>query len=153
MSTTRFATGKEFTWQGDLYIVKRLLSGHQVRIENVVTGQMRIVAFQELVEALVTRQLTFLANGKPEPTGRCIDLSDYPNHLRAIAEYRLAVIKPLLTLGQTTIGKEIVLARIQAVKAEQRKGNNAPTAVERRLHLPLVTRLCTRGKGHSCACA
>jgi hypothetical protein len=124
MSTTRFSTGKEFTWQGDLYAVKRLLPGHQVRIENAVTGQLRIVAFQELVEALVARQLAFLDNGEPvtRPAGGCIDLSDYPNHLRTIAEYRLAVIKPLLALGQTTIGKEAVLARIQAVKAEQEKG-------------------------------
>ena len=122
MSTTRFSTSKEFTWQGDLYTVKRLLPGHQVRIENVVTGQLRVVTFQELVEALVARQLAFLDNGEPVtgPAGGCIDLSDYPNHLRAIAEYRLAVIKPLLTLRQ--IGKEAVLARIQMVKAEQEKG-------------------------------
>jgi putative transposase len=124
MSTIRFSTGKEFTWQGDLYTVKRLLPGHQVRIENVVTGQLRVVAFQELVEALVARQLTFLDNGEPVagPAGKCIDLSDYPNHLRAIAEYRLAVIKPLLALGQTTIGKETVLARVEMVKAEQERG-------------------------------
>lgn len=124
MSTTRFSTGKTFTWQGDPYTVKRLLPGHQLRIENAATGQGRVVAFQELVEALVAGQLAFLDDGEPAagPAGRCVDLSDYPAHLRAIAEYRLAVIKPLLALGQTAIGKEAVLARIQTVKAEQAKG-------------------------------
>ena len=122
MSTTRFATGKEFTWQGDLYTVKRLLPGLQLHIENAITGQVRTASFQELVEALVARQLLFPDNGNQAAgaTGGCIDLSDYPNHLRAIAEYRLAVIKPLLTLRQ--IGKEAVLARIQTVRAEQEKG-------------------------------
>ncbi len=126
MSTTRFSTGKEFTWQGDLYTVKRLLSGHQVRIEKAVTGQLRLVAFQELVEALVAGQLAFLDDGETvaRPAGRCIGLSDYPHHLQKIAEYRLAVIKPLLALGQ--IGKEAVLARIQTVKVEQERGTMPP---------------------------
>lgn len=128
MSTTRFSTGKTFTWHGDPYTVTRLLLGHQLRIENAVTGQGRVVAFQELVEALVAGQLAFLDEGEPAagPASKCIGLSDYPAHLRAIAEYRLAVIKPLLALGQTTIGKEAVLARLQAVKAEQASGVMPP---------------------------
>lgn len=123
MSTTRFSTGKEFTWQGSLYIVKRLLPGHQLHIENLITGQVRLVSFQELVEALVARELAFMENGNaaPGPVGRCVDLSDYPRHLQIIAHYRLAVIKPLLSF-QTRIGKETVLARIQEVKAEQERG-------------------------------
>lgn len=124
MSTTRFSTGKTFTWRSDPYTVKRLLPGHQLRIENAVTGQGSVVAFQELVEALVAGQLVFLDEDQPAagPAGKCIAFSDYPTHLRAIAEYRLAVVKPLLALGQTTIGKGAVLARLQTVKAEQTSG-------------------------------
>ena len=124
MSTTRFSTGKTFTWQDDTYTVKRLLPGRQLRIENAVTGQGRMVAFQVLVEALVAGQLAFLDESEPVagPAGRCVDLSDYPAHLQAIAQYRLAVIKPLLALEQTTIGKEAVLARVQTVKVEQASG-------------------------------
>ncbi|KAA3662709.1 MAG: hypothetical protein DWQ04_12665 [Chloroflexi bacterium] len=124
MSTARFSTGREFVWQGVIYEVKRLLPNQQLQIENIATGQVRRVAFQELVEALVAKQLTFWANGKPVsgPKSGYIDLSDCPEHLRAIAEYRLVVIKPLLALGHTTIGKEAILARIQEVKTEQEKG-------------------------------
>jgi hypothetical protein len=65
-----------------------------------------------------------LANGKPVagPKSGYIDLSDCPEHLRAIAEHRLTVIKPLLTFRNTKIGKEAVLAHVQEVKAEQEKG-------------------------------
>ena len=62
MSTTRFATGKEFTWQGDLYTVKRLLPGLQLHIENAITGKVRTASFQELVEALVAMELLFPDN-------------------------------------------------------------------------------------------
>jgi putative transposase len=128
MSTTRFSTGREFTWQGAIYEVKRLLPGHQLHIENIITGQVHLVAFQELAEALFAGQLAFWANGKPvaKPKNGYVDLADCPDHLRAIAEYRLAVIKPLLVFGHTNIGKEAVLARIQAVKAEQERGTMPP---------------------------
>jgi putative transposase len=124
MSTVRFSTGREIAWQGVIYEVKRLLPGQQLQIENIATGGARRVSFQELVEALVAGELTFLANGKPVagPKSGYIDLSDCPEHLRAIAEHRLTVIKPLLAFGHTKIGKAAVLARVQEVKAEQEKG-------------------------------
>ncbi|MBP8060091.1 MAG: DDE-type integrase/transposase/recombinase [Chloroflexi bacterium] len=124
MSTARFSTGREFTWQGILYVVKRLLPGQQLHIENLTTGEVRLVTFQELVEALLARQLTFLSDGKPfnGPKSGYIDLSDCPEHLRDVATYRLAVIKPLLVFGHTKIGPERVLARIQEVRAAQANG-------------------------------
>ncbi len=124
MSTARFSTGREFIWQGVIYEVKRLLPNQQLQIENIATGETSRATFQELVEALVAKQLTFLANGKPVsgPKSGYIDLSDCPEHLRAIAQYRLEVIKPLVAFGHVKIGKEAVLARIQEVKTEQEKG-------------------------------
>lgn len=127
MSTTRFSTGSQFAWQGTLYEVKRLLADHQMNIENMATGEVRVVSFQTLVEALVAKQLHFLADSSASGGKKrsAIDLSDYPANLRAIAEYRLAVIRPLVALCHTKIGKEAVLARIQAVKAEQEGGKVA----------------------------
>ena len=124
MITARFSTGREFIWQDVFYEVKRLLPNQQLQIENVATGQVRRVAFQELVEALVAKQLTFLTNGKQvsRPKSGYIALSDCPEHLRVIAQYRLEVIKPLVALRRAKIGREAVLARIQEVKTEQEKG-------------------------------
>lgn len=128
MSTERFSTGKQFTWQGTLYEVKRLLSGQRLQIEDVTTGEVRVVKFLELVAALLARQLQFLASSKPatRPPSGYIDLSDCPDQLRVIAEYRLAVIKPLLAFGHTRIGREAILARIQEVKAAQETGQMPP---------------------------
>ena len=80
MSTERFSTSKQFIWQGTIYEVKRLLLGQHLQIENVITGEVRVVTFQELVNALWSKQVQFIANGKPvsKPKSGYIDLADCP---------------------------------------------------------------------------
>lgn len=122
MSTERFSTSKQFIWQGTLYEVKRLLLGQHLQIENVITGEVRVVTFQELVNALWSKQVQFFANGKPavRPQSGYIDLADCPDRLRIVAEYRLEVIKPLLE--GPVISKEAVLTRVEEVETAQAAG-------------------------------
>jgi putative transposase len=119
MSVQRFSTGKQFIWQGIVYEVKRLLSGSMILIENVQTAESRTVSFPDLAQALFAAELAFIVPGHPTspgPTPQPATFADYPPHRRAVAEYRLAVIRPLLALGPAERTRERVAARVAEIK-------------------------------------
>ncbi|MBN2258848.1 MAG: hypothetical protein JW704_13710 [Anaerolineaceae bacterium] len=101
MSTQRFSTGKYFHWQDTTYEVKRLLPEGKLRIENVLTGDVIVIDISTLIEALFAGDLRFAVDGQDDHTRveeRYMTLTDYPEHLVAVARYRLQVIQPLLEM-------------------------------------------------------
>lgn len=102
MSAERFSTGKQFHWQGETYEVRRLLPGNNLNLANVRTGETRTVPVILLVEALFADGLQFVSDDRLSKraikSGGYVDLSDCPRALRAVAEYRLEIIRPLLEL-------------------------------------------------------
>ena len=101
MTAHRFSTGKQFCWNGQFYEVRRLLPENRLNIADLHTGETQSVAFLQLFKALLNAELQFVLNGQPvkQPQHNdYLDLSDYPDYLRAVAEYRLEVIKPLPNL-------------------------------------------------------
>ncbi len=130
MSIQRFSTGKQFIWQGIVYEVKRLLSDSMVLIENVQTAESRTISFPDLAQALFAAELSFLVSGAPTspvPATQPAAFSDYPPHLRAVAEYRLDVIRPLLSLGPTERTRETVAARVAEIKQAGQTRPAVPT--------------------------
>jgi len=133
MTTQRFSTGKQFTWLAATYVVKRLLPGSRVSIENVHTGEVRVVVFAELAHALFAGELCFSASRTSDaltPANGQPDLSDYPSALRQLAEYRFEIIRPLLLLSPDDRTRAAVAARVTEIKQAQMSGQKAPkTAV------------------------
>lgn len=132
MSAQRFSTGKQFTWQGVVYEVKRLLSGSMLLIENVQTAESLVVPFADLAQALFAEELSFIAQEDTARQGiatRQATFSDYPPHLRAVAEYRLDVIRPLLVVGPTERTRAMVAARVDEIKQAREAGESFPTKV------------------------
>lgn len=130
MSAQRFSTGKQFIWQGAVYKVKRLLPGSMISIEDVQTTESHIVPFADLAQALFAGELHFVVQrgiAGQTATGRQATLSDYPPHLHAVAEYRLDVIRPLLSLGSTERTREMVAARVAEIKQVRQTGESFPT--------------------------
>jgi len=129
MSTQRFSTGKQFIWRGVTYQVKRLLAKGMISIENVHTAEMQVVRFVELAAALFAGELDFLVPRRsavsPMKRGPA-NLSDYPAHLRELAEYRLAVIRPLLASGWGKHTRDDVAARVAEVKAAEQMTYDCP---------------------------
>lgn len=132
MSTERFSTGKQFRWQGESYEVRRLLPGGNLNVANVRTGETQVVPVGQLVEALFADELQFVGEGrlaKPALKSDYIDLSDCPEALRAVAEYRLEVIRPLLRLPPCE-RKKAIQARARGFKGRRRDNERDPdTAV------------------------
>lgn len=129
MSIQRFSTGKQFVWLGLIFEVKRLLPGGQISIENILTAEVSVVPFIDLAQALFAGELHFAVRGEQvgERTMKGqVDLSDYPSHLREIAEYRLEVIRPLLALRPSQRTRSIVTARVAEVKQAQQSGWETP---------------------------
>ena len=101
MSAQRFSVGKQFHWQGATYEVRRLLPDGNLNVVNVRTGETQTVACTQLVRDLLADELHFVVDGRPVKRASksdYVDLSDCPESLRAVAEYRLEVIRPLLDL-------------------------------------------------------
>jgi putative transposase len=127
MSAQRFATGKQFVWQDVLYEVKRLLPRSMITIENVRTAESHIIPFTNLAQALFAGELHFVAQkgiASPAAMGKQAALSDYPPHLRAVAEYRLEVIRPLIALRRTECTRERVAARAAEIKQARQAGES-----------------------------
>lgn len=109
MSAQRFSTGKLIRWREDTFEIKRLLPGHQVNLENILTGAAIIANFADLVKDLYDGRLVFVVEGKqarPADDGmataaRYIDLGDYLAEAAAMAKFRLSVIQPLLDKPHT----------------------------------------------------
>jgi putative transposase len=124
MSAQRFSVGKQFHWHGETYEVKRLLSNNNLNVINVRTGEAQTVAFSQLINALLAGELYFVIDGRPvKQTSKSdyVDLSDCPESLRAIAEYRLEVIRPLIDLPPHQ-RKKAIQARVKAFR-EKRQTN------------------------------
>jgi putative transposase len=124
MSRHRFSTGTRFRWQGATYEVVRLLPQGQINLEDMFTGAVSLVSLSELVTALFEDQLLFAVEGnqanRNDPalintTQPYTDLADCPQHLVAVARYRLMVIEPLLKMERP--GKDAVKVRVQELKA------------------------------------
>jgi putative transposase len=131
MSAQRFSTGKQFVWQDSVYEVKRLLTGNLLTIENVQTTERQSVPFSALAEALFAGELHFVAESRTASAarpGQQATLADYPSHLRALANYRLEVIRPLLALGPTKRTRAQVAARVTEIKQARQAGAVSPTA-------------------------
>ncbi|OGO16774.1 MAG: hypothetical protein A2Z14_05640 [Chloroflexi bacterium RBG_16_48_8] len=131
MSAQRFSTGKQFVWQGVVYEIKRLLPASLVSIENLQTGEVKAVSFVELAQALFASELRFLVRGQQNLSAEMrspADLSDYPPHLRALAEHRLAVIRPILALNPSRRTREAIVARVAEVRNSRPDGEASPHA-------------------------
>jgi putative transposase len=109
MSAQRFSTGKLIRWREDTFEIKRLLPGHQVNLENILTGAAIIANFADLLKDLYDGFLVFVVEGKPvKPAdngiamaARHVDLADYPAEAVTMAKFRLRVIQPLLDQPHT----------------------------------------------------
>lgn len=132
MSTHRFAITTQFSWQNVTYEVRRLLPGSLLVIEDLHTAARRTVSFTDLAQALFAGELRFI---EPEhSTSRTaknpqVTLADYSPRLRAIAEYRLEVIRPLLSLRADERSREVVAARVTEIQHARQTGTPFPTGV------------------------
>lgn len=119
MSTQRFSTGKYFHWQDATYEVKRLLPKGKLRIEDILTADVMIVDISTLVEALFDGDLRFAVEGQGDHARierRHIALADYPEHLVAVARYRLKVIQSLLEMKAEERTRAAVVQRAREVR-------------------------------------
>lgn len=130
MSAQRFATGKHFIWLGEEYQVERLLPENQLTIEHLQTAKRQNVAFATLVQALFAGELQFVTAADTTPAASPITLADYPPHLRALAEYRWEVIRPLLALSPSERTRARVAERVAELRQARQAGAKFPkTAV------------------------
>ncbi len=121
MSAQRFSVGKQFRWRDEVYEVKRLLPDGNLNLINIRTGEAQTVACIQLVRDLLADELRFLVGGQPvERVSKSsyVDLSDCPESLRAVAEYRLEVIRPLLDLPPRG-RRRAVRARVKKFRDER----------------------------------
>ena len=121
MSGQRFNIGKQFCWQDEVYEVRRLLPDGSLNVINLQSGEAQAVVFTQLVEALWAGELQFVIADQPvKPVDQMdyIDLSDCPESLRAVAEYRLEVIRPILELPSHQ-RKKAIKARVKALRKKR----------------------------------
>lgn len=119
MSAERFSVGTQFQWAGEVYEVRRLLADSALSLVNARTNEPQTVPYVTLLKALLADELCFLVDGrpvKPSHGNGYMDLADCPELLRAVAEYREEVIRPLLNLP-----RDERAAAVKARVAEYRK--------------------------------
>lgn len=120
MSAQRFSTGQQFCWNGQRYEIRQLLGNHQLDLVNLQTQTSQTVPFLHLYQALLADELQFMGAGQPTPTippHPYLDLVDCPADLRAVAEYRLAIIRPFLELSPSQ-RKQAIEAQVEELKAQ-----------------------------------
>jgi putative transposase len=133
VSAQRFSIGTQFTWQGQFYEIRRRLPDSQLNLVNLHTNEAQSVAFVQLYQALVVDELHFVVDQQPldklNKSGYP-DLSDCPPSLRAVAEYRLKLIEPLLELPPPQRKKEIrtLVEQQQSQSPTQRTLQNVVSA-------------------------
>ncbi|HEY6541681.1 MAG TPA: hypothetical protein VIZ18_12115, partial [Ktedonobacteraceae bacterium] len=136
MATQRFIRAARFTWHNNLYEVMRLLPEGKVNIEDVFTGAVVVVDLPMLVQALFEGELAFVDQKKQRsaPAGDragaqepYLPLTDYPDHLVAIACYRLEIIQPLLQLEPRKRTKEAVGAYVLELRKARPAGEEGKT--------------------------
>lgn len=127
MSVQRFSTGKLIQWREDTFEIKRLLPGHQVNLENLMTGAAITANFTDLLQDLYDGLLVFVGEGKlfkPADNrimmaAQSLDLGDYAEEAVTIAKFRLKVITPLLDQPHTR--PEVIKYVAQFNKGSQQK--------------------------------
>lgn len=132
MSAPRFKPGQTFIWQGVLYEVRQLLADGRINMVALESGATKAVATVQLVQAILADELRFTSLTEAEPPPQqpeAAELADYSPQQRAVAEYRLSVIQPLLALPQQERGQAIE-ARVQELnKQRQPNDRNLLTAI------------------------
>lgn len=133
MGTFELKCGARFMYDGCLQEIVRRLPNNCIRLAEVASGAERSVAEGVLMQAACDGTLAFAPvqagstaagrGGAASAAG--LDWGDYPPHLRAIAEYRHAVILPLL--GSRCSGGAI-RARIGEVRAQWAGEGRDPAA-------------------------
>lgn len=108
MEQYRFVPNTQFIWEGITWIVKRVVNEQEVELVDVQRNEHKIVLIAELDQALFDDMLRFIipstltdrTHTTHMPT-TCFfaDLDSIPRAWRAIAEWRLNIIKPLVNPG------------------------------------------------------
>jgi putative transposase len=131
MSAQRFNVGCQFLWAETFYEVKRLLPASQLEIVSLHSHEAQAVPFLQLYHALLAGELQFVREGQPikkSHPGDYLDLADCPEALRAVAEYRLAIIQPFLELPPHQRKKAIV-ARVEALRQQAQPQRTLKTVI------------------------
>ncbi len=132
MSAQKFSPGQIFTWRGDLYEVRQLLVNSQLNIVNMRTGTTQTVTAPQLVEAILVDELQFMTNTETDLSlaqKGSVDLENYSGAQRAVAEYRLEVIGPLLNLPPDARCQAINDRVKQLCKQHQTKARTLNTVI------------------------
>lgn len=131
MGTYRFVAGVRFTWQGKVYTVSHGLPDDTIAITDVSHQIEQTVPEQALRQALFDGGLTFLPQDRRrdtlEPLPTFLAWDDYPADLRAIAEYRRAILQPLLDQGLRSWPRALVADHVRALQAA--RDESAPQRV------------------------
>lgn len=131
MSAQQFNIGRQFLWQKIFYEIKRLLPTSQLEIVNLQSCETQIVTFLQLYKGLLAGELQFVVAGQPLPKmhpGDYIDLSDCPANLRAVAEYRLEVIRPFLDMPPNQ-RKKAIIARVGELRQQKYQQSSLKTVI------------------------
>lgn len=136
MATQRFIRTARFTWQGTLYEVMRLFPEGKVNIEEVFTGAVLLVDLSVLVHALFEGDLAFVGqeqrrsaprSGRVEAHSQYLPLTDYPDHLVAIACHRLEIIQPYLQMEPGERTREALDAYVLELRRTMQTGEEGKT--------------------------
>lgn len=133
MSAQRFSVGTQISWQGQDFEIRRLLPGSKISLVALRTNEMQIVTFEQLYQALLAGKLHFQVEQQPlERLNKSgyIDLSDCPEPLRAVAEYRLKLIQPLLKLARHQ-RQEAIQTLVEELHSQAQGARGLKNAVSR----------------------
>jgi putative transposase len=125
MSTQHIGIGVSIRWrengQEAAYRIIRLLPRGKVNIENIFTTGLREVDVSVLVEALFKGDLPIVESFHKATSNNqrpIMDLEDFTEFQQKLADYRFAVIKPLLAVPAEERSKSKVKARVKVVRKE-----------------------------------
>lgn len=124
MSAQRFSPGQVFNWHGDPYEVRQLLTDSKMNVVNMRTGATQAVTVSQLVQAILAKELQFVTKAEPDPPlvqNGPVELADYSETQRAVAEYRLEIIRPFLNLPPQE-RRQAIKARVKELR-QQRQSN------------------------------
>jgi hypothetical protein len=121
-----FVPNVQFIWDDIVWTVERVVDRKKVELVDAQHHQRKIVSIAELDQALFADALRFVIPSSltdqmdltDTPT-TCLfaDLESIPNMWRAIAEWRLKVIEPLVQPGIRRTA-QLVRARVQEMRQE-----------------------------------
>ncbi len=102
MTGGSFITGEVLDWEGQRWIITRVLEDQRRTLEHTTTGERRVRTLVELLAALGGGELSFVETGERRGAARStLDgddrmLDDYAEHIVAVALKRLGWLTPLL---------------------------------------------------------